>query len=170
MLVLSLVASIVISLVSIESSCSLTPAEIQAASTALTALTQNKALTEQFVRDIKTTFEPGDIQYRTVMGLYELSRDDDNNYISTIETSDRSGRSVVMPEESLAQVKERTTAFISAAARALDEVGSRTIQFDKAIVIPPNMPSVVRKLSRETRSLVSDRISADLRLKTWSQI
>jgi hypothetical protein len=56
--------------VAMFNSCS--PADIQAGFQAVqdgvTALENNKSLAEQFVRDVKSSYEPGDPQYRTVMG------------------------------------------------------------------------------------------------------
>src|ERR1700693_5339964 len=71
-------------------------AEVQAVTSgvtgALTALEGNKALAEQFVRDVKTHMPSADPQYESIMETYGQARDDYNKYLSQIEAAARTGQ------------------------------------------------------------------------------
>jgi hypothetical protein len=165
-----LVAIFVIVLsISVFSSCS--AADIQAVSDAVTALEKNKALAEQFVKDVKAEYDPADPQYRSLMGRYEETRDTYNDYISQIEVAARTGRAPTLPQEAENDIRQSAVSFISAATRSLDpHFDSRSMSLDRAITIPPNLPSSVTKLSGSTRKLLSDRFVNGTRWKSWSQL
>jgi len=152
-------------------SCKLSSADIQAATDVIDALSQNKALVEQFVKDVKLNFQPTDTKYKKLSRLYDDSRDMYNDYVSTLQATAtaKTGRAVTVSGKTLADVKERTTQFILEAARALDVDGTRQLSMNNAIVLPTNLDSLSR-LSRDARSIVSEKVGPGLRLKAWSQI
>ena len=54
--------------------------------TALSDLTQNRSLTEQFVRDVKASVDPGDPAYVQAMESYQDARDSYNRYLDNVES------------------------------------------------------------------------------------
>jgi hypothetical protein len=151
-----------------------TPAEEAAVtsdvSTALAALEGNKALSEQFVRDVQDTMAPTDPQYKSIMGAYEEAREDYNSYLSQIEMAARMGRRPPLNSGAVDGVKDSATEFISAAAKGLDPTANRKIQFRKAIILPPTLVTGLRRLPRGVRAAIADRVAADLHWKSWSTI
>jgi hypothetical protein len=146
-------------------------ADIQAVSNAITTLENNKALAEQFVKDVKKTVDPQDPQYRAIMGQYEDARDAYNDYISHLDQAAQQGPVRTVPPQSADKVKGAATEFISAAARGLDPTNrNRGLDLDKAITIPPNLEPSVRKLSSQARKIISDEFRDSIRWKAWSQL
>jgi hypothetical protein len=151
------------------SSCS--TADIQAVSNAVSALETNKALAEQFVRDVKGAYDPADPQYRSIMSQYEQSRDTYNEYISQVEAAARTGRRLTVPEESDDMVKKSAVRFISSATRSLDpKYSDRGLSLDRAITIPNNLMLSLTKLPTSARRLLSDGLRRELRWNSWSQL
>src|SRR3984957_21057681 len=105
-------------LIAMFTSCS--SADIEAVTTAVSALEQNKQLAEQFVKDVKGAYDPGDPQSRSVMALYEQARDTYNDYISQVEGAASNGRTLTISQESTENVRQTAVDFISAATRSLD--------------------------------------------------
>ena len=170
--VLSLMVITFSPLLSFSTGC--TPAEEAAAtsdvSTALAALEGNKTLSEQFVRDVQGAMAPTDPQYQSIMRAYEEAREDYNSYLSQIETAARMGQRPPLNNGAVDGVKDSATEFISAAAKGLDPTTSRTIQFRKAIILPPTLVTGLRRLPRGVREAIADRVAADLHWKSWSAI
>lgn len=149
------------------------PAEMQISdqvADALTALNKNKAVSEQFVKDVKSHVDATDPQYEPIMGRYEDARDLYNEYISEIQSSIKSAGSDFPSSESIELINRAGTAFIAAAARGIDpSVSSRRLDFDRAIVCP-SLGKSTAKLSRDARTLLADRVIAGMRWKPWSQL
>ncbi len=151
------------------SNCS--SADIQAVSDAVSVLQQNKALAEQFVKDVKGAYDAGDPQYRSLMEQYEDARDAYNGYIAQIDPATSSGRSLANSESSADNAQQSAVNFISAATRSLDRNNSyRGVSLDRAIRIPNNLPADFKNLPGSARKLLSDRLRDDVRWKSWSQL
>jgi hypothetical protein len=151
------------------SNCS--SADIQAVSDAVSVLQQNKALAEQFVKDVKGAYDAEDPQYRSLMEQYEDARDAYNGYIAQIDPATSSGRSLANSESSADNAQQSAVNFISAATRSLDRNNSyRGVSLDRAIRIPNNLPADFKNLPGSARKLLSDRLRDDVRWKSWSQL
>ena len=151
--------------------CSATEVALtNAAEQALTALSANKSLAEQFVKDVKQNVDPGDPEYQKIMGSYEVARDEYNDYISRVESAVKTGESDLPSAESLDGVNQKSVEFISAAAKGIDPAfANRGIKLEKAIVFP-SLGSSTKSLSRDARTLMADKVVRDLRWKPWSQL
>jgi hypothetical protein len=104
------------------------------------------------------------------MDTYEQAREDYNNYLSQIETAARTGQRPLLSNEAVDSIKDSTTEFISAAAKGIDPNVSRTIQFRRAIVLPPTLVTGLKKLPPGVRGVIADRVAADLHWKPWPQL
>jgi hypothetical protein len=147
-------------------------ADVQAAEqAALNALSANKSLAEQFVKDVKRNVDKDDPQYESIQATYERARDEYNQYLSRLQATIKSGRSDHTSADSIEHLNHANTEFVSSAARGLDPSANnnRRLDYEKAIVIP-SLPPSARKLSRDARGLLADKIITDARWQPWSQL
>jgi hypothetical protein len=149
-------------------------AQVQAVASAVTdglaALEANKAISEQFVREIKQKMPAVDPRYETIMKSYEQARDGYNTYLAEIETTARTGQRFSLTNEAVDGVADSTTEFISNAAKGLDPIGTKALQFRRAVILPLKLVTSVRTLPSGTRGAIADRVGADLHWKSWSQL
>jgi hypothetical protein len=152
-----------------------TPAEesdtISAMQGALSSLVQNRSLTEQFVRDVKSNTDPGDPAYVQAMESYQDARDVYNRYLDAVEsgTKDRNSRS--LRNASPLEVQNATADFLADATRALKpSVNTRRVAFQRAVVVPENLQSTLDKLPKKTREKLTDQFDDQVRWRSWSQL
>ena len=144
---------------------------VSALQTGLTDLTQNRSLTEQFVRDVKATTDPSDPTYVQVMESYQDARDVYNRYLDSVESgrkesSDRSLRTV-----SPRSVQNATADFLADATRALKpSINTRRVAFQRAVVVPENLQSTLATLPKKARGKLIDQFDDQVRWRSWSQL
>jgi ABC-type transporter Mla subunit MlaD len=139
--------------------------------TGLSSLLQNRALTEQFVRDIKTNVDPSDPGYAQAMDSYQDAREAYDHFLDTVEGgsdahSPRSLRGVAAND-----VQNSTADFLADATSVLKPtVNTRRIPFQRAVVIPDNLQTTLNKLPRKAREKVIDQFDRQVRWRSWSQL
>lgn len=139
--------------------------------TALSQLTQNRSLVEQFVRDVKSSVPPSDPRYQQVLDSYDNARDAYNHYLDTIENdnthSSRSMRSV----EAADTARSTAAEFLADATTALrPTAATRHIEFRRAIVLPEKLQGTLKRLSRGQRDYLTDRFDSEVRWRSWGQL
>ena len=139
---------------------------------ALSDLTQNRSLAEQFVRDVKASVPPADPNYQQALDSYEDARDAYNHYLDTVENpsgkgSSRSLRSV----EAITGARNATAEFLADATTALrPDVATRRIQFQRAVVIPDDLQRSLKKLPKTARDYLTDQFDGQVRWRSWGQL
>lgn len=139
---------------------------------ALSDLTQNRSLVEQFVRDVKGSVPPSDPNYQQVLDSYDNARDAYNHYLDTIENpagknAARSMRSVQAAEDARSTAAE----FLADATTALKPtVATRHIEFQRAIVLPDDLQRALKKLPKNQRDYLTDRFDSEVRWRSWGQL
>jgi hypothetical protein len=139
--------------------------------TALSDLTQNRSLTEQFVRDIKSSLDPGDPAYVQAMESYQDARDVYNRYLDSVESGRKQNDERSLRGASPRDVQNATADFLADATRALKpSVNTRKIAFQRAVVIPENLPSNFTSLPKKVRNRIIDNVDDQVRWRSWSQM
>lgn len=139
---------------------------------ALSDLTQNRSLVEQFVRDVKSSVPPSDQNYQQALNSYDDARDAYNHYLDTIENpsgknSSRSLRSVEAEEAA----RSASAEFLADATTALKPtVATRHIEFQRAIVLPDDLQHALKTLPKNQRDYLTDRFDSEVRWKPWGQL
>jgi hypothetical protein len=139
---------------------------------ALSDLQQNRALAEQFVRDVKESVPPSDPNYQQALDSYEDARDAYNHYLDVVENpqgkhASRSLRS----EEAITDARNATAEFLADATTALrPSVSTRHIQFQRAVVIPDNLQRSLRKMPKGARDYLTDQFDGQVRWRSWGQL
>jgi hypothetical protein len=138
---------------------------------ALNSLEQNKGLTEQFVRDVKTGVSPSDPAYAELMDSYENAREAYDHYLDEIEIPSRATETRSLHHSSRSEVQNATADFLADATSALKpDVKTRRIPFQRAVVIPDDLQHNLQKLPKKTRQKLIDRFDEQLRWRSWSQL
>lgn len=140
--------------------------------TALSDLTQNRALTEQFVRDVKASVSPTDPNYQQAMDSYEDARDAYNRYLDTVESGQKSQTSrSLRSSEALGNARSATAEFLADATAALKpSVNTRRVPFQRAVSIPDNLQHTLRKLPKHAREVLVDQFDSQVRWRSWGQL
>lgn len=138
---------------------------------ALTNFTQNRSLTEQFVRDVKSRLDPADPAYIQAMESYQEARETYNRYLDGLETGQRKVASRSLRSASPIAVENAAADFISDASRAMrpSEVRHRG-DFQRAVVVPEQLQSIFSRLPRKTREEMIDQFDGQIRWRSWSQL
>jgi hypothetical protein len=152
-----------------------TPAEETQAITylqgALTDLSQNRALTEQFVRDIKSTANPDDPSYSQAMDSYEDARDTYNRYLDDVESGVPQDGARSLHHSSPRDVENATADFLQDATRALKpSLNTRKIAFQRAVVVPDNLQATLAKLPKKARRNITEQFDDQVRWRSWGQL
>jgi hypothetical protein len=138
---------------------------------ALSDLAKNRELTEQFVRDIKTTVEPSNPGYATAMDSYQEARDSNDHFLDGVESSGKPARSRALRNASPLDVQSTTAAFMADATNVLKpDVNTRHIPFKRAIVIPSDLQATLHKLPRKDRERIIDNFDKEVRWRSWDQL
>lgn len=138
---------------------------------ALTDFTQNRSLTEQYVRDVKARTDPSDPAYLQAMESYQDARDAYNRYLDVVENGQKATHSRSLRQASPTTVENAAADFIADATRAMKptEVRSRG-EFQRAVVVPDELQPVVAKLPRSIRNRLVDRYDSQIRWRSWNQL
>lgn len=139
--------------------------------TALTDFTQNRSLTEQFVRDIKSSTDPGDPAYLQAMESYQDARDVYNRYLDALESGKREGTSRSLRSATPLAVQNATADFLADATRALKpSLTTRRVAFQRAIVLPENLPTTLARMPKKARNELIDQFDDQIRWRSWGQL
>ena len=138
---------------------------------ALAALTQNRTMTEQFVREFKTKVGSDNPAYIRAMELYGDARETYNRYLDAVESDEptRNDRSVrnCSPDD----VAEASIAFMSEATRAMYPlVDQRSIPFKQGVTVPANLQSTFGKVPKKARRNLVDDFDHHVRWRKWSDL
>jgi outer membrane murein-binding lipoprotein Lpp len=144
---------------------------VTALQTALTDLTQNRSLTEQFVRDVKSSADPSDPAYVQAMESYQDARDAYNRYLDAIESGRKVDGERSLRGASPLGVQNAAADFLADATRALrPSINTRRVAFQRAVVVPENLQGTLSKLPKKARSRVVDQFDEQVRWRSWSQL
>jgi hypothetical protein len=144
---------------------------VTALQSALTNLVQNRSLTEQFVRDVKSNTDAGDPAYVEAMESYQDARDVYNRYLDSVENGTHNGGERSLHQASPRDVENVTADFLAEATRALKpSVDTRRIAFQRAVVVPENLQTTLSKLPKKARERVIDQFDDQVRWRSWSQM
>ena len=152
-----------------------TPAEetaiITQLQTALNSLQQNRALTEQFVRDIKATVSPADPGYVQAMESYQDARESYDHFLDGVETNGRSMTTRSMRLSGPTEVRNAAADFLADATSVLKpDVNTRRIPFQRAIVIPDDLQAALQKLPKHSREKLINQFDDQIRWRSWGQL
>ena len=139
--------------------------------TALTDFTQNRSLTEQYVRDLKSRLDPSEPAYIQAMESYQDARDTYNRYLDSVETGQKHASSRSMRSASPLAVENSAADFVADATRAMrpNEVRHRG-DFQRSVVVPEQLQSTLGKLPKSIRNRLVDKFDEQVRWRSWSQI
>ena len=138
---------------------------------ALSALTQNRALTEQFVRDVKANIPPGDPTYVQTMEAYQDAREANNRYLDAAESGVVPSGERSLHSSSPREVVAATSDFLERATNSLrPSLNTRDIPYQRAIIVPDNLQTIIAKLPKKARITLTDNVDPQIRWRTWSQI
>ncbi len=138
---------------------------------ALNNLVQNRALTEQFVRDIKSTVAASDPNYSQVMDSYQDAREAYNQFLDAVESEAKTPPSRSVRRSGPVDVQNATADFLADATGLLrPNVNTRRIPFQRAVVIPDNLQSTLQKLPKKARERIIDNFDQQVRWRSWSQL
>ena len=144
---------------------------VTALQNALSELTQNRSLTEQFVRDVKANTDPGDPAYLQAMESYQDARDVYNRYLDGVENGSHSGEDRSLRHASRHDVENATADFLSDATRALKpSVNTRRIAFTRAVEVPDDLQTTLAKLPKKARESLINQFDDQVRWRSWSQM
>ena len=169
------VACIVLATMSFMGLCGCTDTEknetIVALQDALNSLTQNRSLSEQFVRDLKTTVDPADPAYQQAMDSYEVARDAYNSFLDDVELTKKESRAFRVRQQTRTDVRNATADFLADATSALKpSVNTRRIPFQRAIVIPDDLQASLQRLPKHAREQLVTRFDRQVRWRSWGQL
>lgn len=173
MLPVSVTASLVVMICLLVAGC--TPTQegdtLSALQSALATLQSNRALCEQFVRDVKTSVNPSDPAYQQAMESYEEARDSYNHFLDTVEAGAGKGKATTRQMKLGMNTQDSTAEFFQDATRALrPSMNTRGIDFQRAVVIPDDLAKNFHKLPKGTRSRLIDQVDGDVRWRSWGQL
>jgi hypothetical protein len=138
---------------------------------ALSDLQQNRALTEQYVRDIKATVSPSDPDYEEVMDSYQDARESYDHYLDSVESDPKTPPSRSLRRSGPVDVQNATADFLADATSLLKpEIKTRRIPFQRAIVIPDNLQATLQKVPKKARNKIIDTFDDQVRWRAWSQL
>jgi hypothetical protein len=139
--------------------------------TALTNFTQNRSLTEQYVRDVKARLDPSDPAYVQAMESYQDARDTYNRFLDVVENGQKRPSSRSLRTASPLAVENSAADFIADATRAIKpgEIRHRG-EFQRAVIVPEQLQSTFSKLPKQIRSRLIDRFDDQIRWRSWSQL
>jgi len=144
---------------------------VTALQNALSELTQNRSLTEQFVRDVKSTTDPSDPSYIQAMESYQDARDVYNRYLDAVESGSHADKDRSLRHTSPRDVENATADFLSDATRALrPSANTRRIAFQRAVIVPDNLQATLAKLPKKAREQLIDQFDDQVRWRSWSQM
>ncbi len=138
---------------------------------ALSALTQNRSLTEQFVRDVKSSADPGDPAYVQAMESYQDARDVYNRYLDAVESGGKRDSDRSLRHSSPRDVQNATADFLADATRVLKpSANTRKISFQRAVMVPDNLEGSLAKLPKKARQKITEEFDDQVRWRSWSQM
>lgn len=145
--------------------------DVAALESALGTLIQNRSLTEQFVRDVKSSAAPGDPAYQEVMESYNDARDAYNHFLDTVETGTNHGTSQKAQLRAAVDAQEASAQFLREATRTLNpSFNTRGIDFQRAIQIPDTLPHQFCQLPRKARGTIIEKVDRQIRWRSWGQM
>jgi hypothetical protein len=144
---------------------------VSALQTALSDLTQNRALTEQYVRDCKADISPNDPNYVPVMEAYQDARDIYNRYLDLVESGTKSDDQRSLRSSSSRDVENAAADFLAVATRSLRPgVDTRGIPFQRAVMLPEHLQETLAKLPKKARQKLTNNFDSQVRWRSWSQL
>jgi hypothetical protein len=138
---------------------------------ALSQLTQNRAMAEQFGRDIKTNVSPSTTTYADLMESYEEARDSYNHFLNAVESDGmgRASQDVVTP--SMTDAQNATYDFIEAASKTLNPGGDvRGVSIRRAIKMPVNLPAQLQRIPKAERRRLVKQFGEQVQWRSWGQL
>jgi hypothetical protein len=141
----------------------------------LNALDQNRSLSEEFVREVKDSGDPGSPSYLQAQASYDDARDRYNAYLDTIEAGkvpkQSKSRSLDSRRALEASVTDSVATFLGDATSALKpSVNTRRVPFERGVTLPSEIPDLLTKLSRRDREQLVAQFDKQVRWRSWSQL
>lgn len=144
---------------------------LAALQSALSTLVANRTLSEQFVRDVKTSVDPTDPAYQQAMESYEEARDSYNHFLDTVEDGAAKGKHTRQQMQLDLDAQNSAAGFLQDATRALKpSMNTRGIDFRRAIQIPANLAANLHRLPRHQRGALVEQFDNQVRWRSWGQM
>jgi hypothetical protein len=138
---------------------------------AVDSLAQNRALIEQFGRDIQSQVDKQDQQYPELMEQYEEARDAYNQYLDVAEQSAVDGVQKGDLDRSARVVRNTSAKFMENATRALaPNMNVRGIAVRNAIDLPPGVAEALKKIPKKQRKAIIHKYVENLRVRSWGNL
>jgi hypothetical protein len=138
---------------------------------AVDSLSQNRALIEQFGRDIQSQVDKQDQQYPELMEQYEEARDAYNQYLDVTEQSAVGGAQKGDLDRSVRVVRNTSARFIESATRALaPNMNVRGIAVRNAIDLPPDVAEALKKIPMKQRKAIVHKYVENLQVRSWGNL
>lgn len=138
---------------------------------ALSNLVQNRALTEQFVRDVKATGDSADPAYSQAVESYQNARETYDRFLDTVEMGKQAKNNRSLRGATATDVENASADFLADATAVLrPRANTRRIPFQRAVILPENLIAQFSRLPKRARDKIIDRFDDQVRWKTWSQI
>jgi hypothetical protein len=138
---------------------------------ALSNLTQNRALIEQFGRDVQSQIDKQDPQYPELMEQYEEARDAYNQYLDATKQSALGNAQSDEVDGAARAVRNTSARFIANAARALaPNTALRGVAIRNAIDLPAGLPEALKRIPKRERKLVVEKYMQNLHVRSWGTL
>ena len=140
---------------------------------ALANLTANRALVEQFGREVRTSVDPSDPLYSDLMQSYEDARDEYNNYLTEVELEGirHHSASAAALASASQKAQDTTSQFLARATRTLDPNSNiRGAGFHRAVTIPESLPRDLHNLPKRYRQNLISTFDSQVRLRSWGKL
>ena len=151
-----------------------TDAELKAAgeyTVGIGELLQNRSVTEQCVRDLKSKLTPSDPDYAQVMADYEKARSAYDRYLDDVESGQKPSRTRSLRGASARDVQNLTADFYSDVTAVLKpSPETRHLHYQRAVVIPEDLSKTMRKLSNRDRDKLVDDMDQQVRWAPWGEL
>jgi hypothetical protein len=144
---------------------------IAALQAALASLQANRALTEQFVRDVKASIDPGDPAYAQVMDSYQTARETYDRFLDGVEDGGKTTYSRSLRHVAPIDVQNAAADFLADATSALKpNLNTRRIPFQRAVVVPTDLGPALKRLPKKAREHIIDQFDQQVRWRQWAQL
>ena len=138
---------------------------------ALSSLTQNRAIIEQFGRDIQSQVDKQDQQYPELMEQYEESRDAYNQYLEATKQRALGNAQDDDVDRAARAVRDTSSHFIESASRTLSpNTNLRGMAIRNAVDLPPGLSEVLTKIPKKARKMVIEKYMQNLRVRSWGTL
>jgi len=143
---------------------------------ALNTYVQNRSVTEQVVRDLKSKVEKNQLvllnpDFQRAIESYYEARDSYNHFLDEEELATKNRRLNPDVAEASQNARSKATQFLEDATRALrPSINARGIDYESALAIPNGLPKDLWALPPKSRDRAIKEFDQRARWKSWSEL